>query len=77
MWRGPALAEFADEPWARPEAARLEELRDLAAVTCLLTRHCSQLDGGQPLTSHTTLIDGRSMVREWSKPCHGVGSVDR
>jgi DNA-binding SARP family transcriptional activator len=31
LWRGPALAEFADQPWARAEAARLEELR-LAAV---------------------------------------------
>ncbi|GAB2934451.1 BTAD domain-containing putative transcriptional regulator [Streptomyces heilongjiangensis] len=27
LWRGPALAEFAEEPWARPEAVRLEELR--------------------------------------------------
>jgi len=31
LWRGPALAEFADLPWAQAEAARLEELR-LAAV---------------------------------------------
>src|SRR5262249_27417156 len=31
LWRGPALAEFAHEPWARAPAARLEELR-LAAV---------------------------------------------
>ena len=30
LWRGPALAEFADEPWARAEAARLEELRLVA-----------------------------------------------
>ena len=27
LWRGPALAEFADEPFARAEAARLHELR--------------------------------------------------
>ncbi len=27
LWRGPALAEFADETFARSEAARLEELR--------------------------------------------------
>ncbi|MEW2423009.1 BTAD domain-containing putative transcriptional regulator [Streptomyces nigra] len=26
-WRGPAYAEFADEPWARAEADRLTELR--------------------------------------------------
>src|SRR5919198_2788333 len=31
IWRGPALAEFASEPFARPEGARLEELR-LAAL---------------------------------------------
>jgi DNA-binding SARP family transcriptional activator len=31
LWRGPALAEFADQPWAQAEAARLEELR-LAAT---------------------------------------------
>ncbi len=27
LWRGPALAELSDEPFARPEATRLEELR--------------------------------------------------
>ena len=27
LWRGPALAEFADEAWARPVAARLEDMR--------------------------------------------------
>jgi DNA-binding SARP family transcriptional activator len=26
-WRGPAYADFPDEPWARPERARLTELR--------------------------------------------------
>lgn len=26
-WRGPALAQFADEPWARAERSRLTELR--------------------------------------------------
>jgi DNA-binding SARP family transcriptional activator len=31
LWRGPALAEFAYEPWAQTEIARLEELR-LAAL---------------------------------------------
>jgi predicted ATPase/DNA-binding SARP family transcriptional activator len=31
LWRGPALAEHAQEPWAQPEAAHLEELR-LAAL---------------------------------------------
>src|SRR5581483_5905491 len=27
LWRGPALAEFADRRFAQPEAVRLEELR--------------------------------------------------
>ena len=31
LWRGPALADFAGEDWAQPEATRLEELR-LAAT---------------------------------------------
>ncbi|GAA2777548.1 AfsR/SARP family transcriptional regulator [Crossiella cryophila] len=30
LWRGAAYAEFAEEPWARPEIARLDELRLLA-----------------------------------------------
>ncbi|MEU2774318.1 BTAD domain-containing putative transcriptional regulator [Streptomyces sp. NPDC007162] len=30
LWRGPAYAEFADEPWCRGERARLTELRLLA-----------------------------------------------
>ncbi len=30
LWRGPAYAEFADQPWARGEIARLDELRLLA-----------------------------------------------
>ena len=34
LWRGPALAEFADRPWALAVAARLEELR-LAALESL------------------------------------------
>ena len=29
IWRGPALDEFVEEPWASPEASRLEELRQL------------------------------------------------
>lgn len=31
MWRGAALADAADHPFARPEAARLEDLRQSAA----------------------------------------------
>ena len=31
LWHGDPLAEFADEPWAVPAAARLTEAHDLAA----------------------------------------------
>ncbi|MFI7604989.1 BTAD domain-containing putative transcriptional regulator [Micromonospora sp. NPDC049366] len=30
LWRGPAYAEYADQPWARAEIDRLDELRMLA-----------------------------------------------
>ena len=44
LWRGRALAEFADQPFAQAEAARLEELReaareDLADAELALGRH--------------------------------------
>jgi DNA-binding SARP family transcriptional activator len=35
LWRGPALAEFADDPWAVPEVSRLGELR-LHAIELLI-----------------------------------------
>jgi predicted ATPase/DNA-binding SARP family transcriptional activator len=44
LWRGPALADFAAEPWAAADAARLEELR-LAAVE---ERIELELDSGRP-----------------------------
>jgi DNA-binding SARP family transcriptional activator len=49
LWRGPALADFATEPWAAGEAARLEELR-LAAIE---ERIDLVLDSGR----HTDLVD--------------------
>ena len=42
LWRGPAYAEYAEEPWARSERSRLEELR-LTAVERLAS---TQLDLG-------------------------------
>jgi DNA-binding SARP family transcriptional activator len=44
LWRGRALAEFTDQPFAQAEAARLEELResareDLAEAELALGRH--------------------------------------
>ncbi|MGY1698379.1 BTAD domain-containing putative transcriptional regulator [Geodermatophilus sp. SYSU D00766] len=48
LWRGPAYAEYADEPWAAPEAARLDELR----LTAIERRAAVALDapgGRDPL----------------------------
>lgn len=43
LWRGPAYAEFTEEPWARSERSRLEELR-LTAVERFAS---AQLDLGR------------------------------
>jgi predicted ATPase/DNA-binding SARP family transcriptional activator len=56
-WRGPALAEVADEPWAAPEAIRLEELR-LVARELRATR---LLEAGEV---EAAIADLRRLVRE-------------
>ncbi|MEU6201251.1 BTAD domain-containing putative transcriptional regulator [Streptomyces sp. NPDC047061] len=38
LWRGPAYAEYAAEPWAHREAARLADLRELARERLLAAR---------------------------------------
>ena len=38
LWRGPALAEYADDAWARPEITRLAELRAVAREQLLAAR---------------------------------------
>jgi DNA-binding SARP family transcriptional activator len=38
LWRGPALADYADEAWAGADARRLEELRDVAREQLLEAR---------------------------------------
>jgi DNA-binding SARP family transcriptional activator len=43
LWRGPAFAEFADEDWARPVAARLEERR----IEALVARAEAKLAAGR------------------------------
>jgi DNA-binding SARP family transcriptional activator/ABC-type transport system substrate-binding protein/streptogramin lyase len=48
MWRGPALANLGDEPFARVEADRLEELR-LAALE-------DRIDADLALGNHTALV---------------------
>jgi predicted ATPase/DNA-binding SARP family transcriptional activator len=42
LWRGPALADFAYETWAQPEAGRLEEER----LACLEERIDADLEAG-------------------------------
>lgn len=44
LWRGPALVDVADQLWALPEAARLEELR----LTAYDHRHRCLIDLGRP-----------------------------
>ncbi|WP_064741967.1 BTAD domain-containing putative transcriptional regulator [Hamadaea tsunoensis] len=38
LWRGPALAEYADRPWAQPEAIRLAGLRGVAREQLVAAR---------------------------------------
>lgn len=38
LWRGPALADYADEPWAEAEAVRLTDLRAVARERLLAAR---------------------------------------
>ena len=38
LWRGPALAQYADEPWAEAETTRLGELRAVARERLLAAR---------------------------------------
>jgi DNA-binding SARP family transcriptional activator len=38
LWRGPALADYTDEPWAEPEIVRLNELRAVAREQLLAAR---------------------------------------
>jgi DNA-binding SARP family transcriptional activator/ABC-type branched-subunit amino acid transport system substrate-binding protein len=46
LWRGPPLADFTYEPWARPEIARLEDLR----LTGLEERIDAELELGRAAT---------------------------
>jgi DNA-binding SARP family transcriptional activator len=48
LWRGRAFVEVADEPWARPEAERLEELRLQVAE--------DRLEAELAIGSHSALV---------------------
>lgn len=60
LWRGPAYAEFAEEPWARSERSRLEELR-LTAVERFAS---AQLDLGRTAEAIPDL-DAHVMEHPW------------
>jgi len=57
LWRGPALADFPDEHWARAEARRLEELR-LAALE-------DRIDADLALGAHGGVVaEAEALVNE-------------
>jgi tetratricopeptide (TPR) repeat protein len=67
LWRGPALQEFADRPFARAEASRLEELReaaleDLFDAELALGRHHEVVAGLEGLVTRGPLRE-----RRWSQ----------
>jgi DNA-binding SARP family transcriptional activator len=64
LWRGPALAEFADRPFAAAEALRLEELResaleDLFDAELALGRHHEVIGGLEALVASGPLRERR------------------
>ena len=62
LWRGPALADFVYEPFAQPEASRLEELR----AVCLEDRVECDLDLGRHAAAAAELetMVGQRPLRE-------------
>ncbi|MGX2998280.1 BTAD domain-containing putative transcriptional regulator [Streptomyces sp. JNUCC 64] len=68
LWRGPAFADFADEPFARPAITRLEEARLLAVEE----RAEARLDLGEhgPLAGELTGLVERHPLRERLRAAH-------
>ncbi len=56
LWHGPALAEWADQPWARADAARLEEMR-LTAVEACLAQAVDAGRGSEVLAELSALVE--------------------
>lgn len=56
LWRGPGLADFANEGWARPAIARLDELQ--------LTALEKRMDAELALGLHSELVGELRLV--WS-----------
>ncbi|NUT11600.1 MAG: AfsR/SARP family transcriptional regulator, partial [Nonomuraea sp.] len=74
LWRGPAYAEFADEEFARPVVARLDEQRlvaveDLAEARLELGEHAllaaelADLVAGHPLRERLRAVHVRALYR--------------
>jgi len=61
-WRGPSLVEFADEPFARAEAARLDELRTVLAEDRMDAQLA--LGGHQSCVAELEAIIGADPLRE-------------
>ncbi|MFC4374489.1 BTAD domain-containing putative transcriptional regulator [Nocardia halotolerans] len=66
-WRGPAYADFADEPWARAERARLTEQRLLAVES----RAAAQLSLGAAAAAVPDL-DAHVAAHPWREDAWGL-----
>jgi predicted ATPase/DNA-binding SARP family transcriptional activator len=81
LWRGPALAEFADEPFARAEVARLTELRVRAvehriAADLAIGRHADLVVELEKLVAEHPLHErfwGQLMLALYRSGRHGEG----
>ncbi len=62
LWRGPALADLADVPFARSEAARLDEAR-LAALELRIEAELAS-GGGTELVAELEVLTARYPLRE-------------
>jgi len=56
LWHGAALAEWAEQPWARANAARLEEMR-LSAVEARLAKDVDAGRGSEVLAELSALVE--------------------
>jgi hypothetical protein len=79
LWRGPALADFTDAPFARVESARLEELRlaateDRIEAELALGRHADLVWSWTLVARHP--LRSVSALSSWS-PCTGQAARPR
>ncbi|GAA3798898.1 hypothetical protein GCM10022403_036010 [Streptomyces coacervatus] len=67
LWRGRAFAGFADEPWARTEAARLGELREVVREQLLAARlECGQHTEGLLAEAEALVAEQPLREERWS-----------